>query len=162
MVTKYNWTKSKYKNIFFFVSFSVIQSDATKCVVEKEIPLTPPEGYLASSLTHLYGIGSARCPYTISLTSGKTLSLGMVNFDLHTKRRTPCVRIANAIDSAGKTHPISLCRDKPRETDVTDTLPSGDVRIEIADHSSLKQVGFLLKYEGKGGGSIHFMNRMYQ
>ena len=133
-----------------FFHFSVLQSDTAKCMVTKAIPLTPPEGYLASSLSQLFDIGSSRCPYTFSVPSGKTLSLHIVNFALFSKHRLLCTRVADAIDSTGKTHPISLCRDKPRETEVSDSLPSGDIRIEMADHSTLKQAGnFLLRYKGK-------------
>lgn len=110
-------------------------------------------GYLASIVTDEYGFGSTRCPWVISVATGRTINITLVDFGVATRYPEPrnTCHVYAKIRETYLPSEFTVCGGYTRERHVY-LSQSPRVDIVIANiRFTEEQIYFILKYEGKSG-----------
>lgn len=122
------------------------------------VKLTAPSGYIGSLFTKETELGSARCPWKISVQPGQRVNLTLYDYSMHTRKDTSLssqgekLCFVYAIVREGRTrNDYTICGGRRREQ-YAYTSKSNTVEIEILPNVRMEEgvfPNFMIKYEGK-------------
>lgn len=139
---------------------SVAYTDRRSCASQRQVILNNTVGYISSTITRDYGIGSTQCPWKIQVKAGQRIRLSVFNLarsnealpnyeDLSNERRQDvCYEFAMLKEEGGHMRSLTSCNGEER-INIVYTTESNAVTIEFVNPNILDTLDtFLMKYEG--------------